>query len=164
MRHDFLFRIFLELPRGLGVHELAGGFGLPGAQPLSAAVEESFRRGVQALPQQTCCCWRRLAEPLGDPVLLWRAPATLGIGADAGAPAAAAGLAEFGVRVRFRHPLARSAVYRSASVRERQAVQRNRNRSGVGQEGRGGDRSASDVRSGRLARAKSRGGRARRWA
>ena len=113
----------LELPRGLGVHELAGGFGLPGAAPLSAAVEESFRRGVQALPEQT----RRLlllaaAEPLGDPALLWRAAAALGIGAEAAAPAAAAGLAEFGVRVRFRHPLARSAVYRSASVRERQSV------------------------------------------
>ena len=72
----------LELPRGLGVHELAGGFGLSGAAPLSAAVEESFRRGVQALPEQT----RRLlllaaAEPLGDPALLWRAAATLGMGA-----------------------------------------------------------------------------------
>jgi hypothetical protein len=115
----------LELPRGLGVHGLAGGFGLPGAEPLSAAVQESFRRGVQAVPEQT----RRLlllaaAEPLGDPVLLWRAAATLGIGADAGPPAAAAGLAEFGARVRFRHPLARSAVYRSASVRERQVVHR----------------------------------------
>ncbi|MGY4646491.1 hypothetical protein ACVWWN_000287 [Mycobacterium sp. URHB0021] len=111
----------LELPRGLGVHELAGGFGLPGAEPLSAAVEESFRRGVQAVPEQT----RRLlllaaAEPLGDPVLLWRAAVTSGIGAEAALPAAAAGLAEFGARVRFRHPLARSAVYRSASIRERQ--------------------------------------------
>jgi DNA-binding CsgD family transcriptional regulator len=115
----------LELPRGLGVHGLAGGFGLPGAEPLSAAVQESFRRGVQAVPEQT----RRLlllaaAEPLGDPVLLWRAAATLGIGADAARPAAAAGLAEFGARVRFRHPLARSAVYQSASVRERQVVHR----------------------------------------
>ena len=75
----------LELSRELGVHELAGGFGLPGAEPLSAAVEESFRRGVQALPERT----RRLlllaaAEPPGDPVLLWRAAARLGIGADAG--------------------------------------------------------------------------------
>ncbi len=115
----------LELPRRLSVHELAGGFGLPGSAPLSAAVEESFRRGVQAVPAQT----RRLlllaaAEPLGDPVLLWRAAATLGIGADAAAPAAAVGLADFGVRVRFRHPLARSAVYRSASVRERQLAHR----------------------------------------
>jgi len=76
---------------------------------------------VHAVPELT----RRLlllaaAETLGDPGLLWRAAATLGIGADAAAPAAAAGLADFGVRVRFRHPLARSAVYRSASVRERQ--------------------------------------------
>jgi DNA-binding CsgD family transcriptional regulator len=113
----------LELPRGLGVHELAGGFGLSGAAPLSGAVEESFRRGVQALPEQT----RRLlllaaAEPLGDPALLWRAAATLGMGPEAAAPAAAAGLADFGFRVRFRHPLARSAVYRSASVEERQSV------------------------------------------
>jgi DNA-binding CsgD family transcriptional regulator len=115
----------LELPRGLGVHELAGGFGLLGAAPLSAAVEESFRRGVQALPEQT----RRLlliaaAEPLGDPALLWQAAAKLGIDTAAAAPAAAAGLADFGFRVRFRHPLARSAVYRSASLREKQLVHR----------------------------------------
>ena len=115
----------LELPRGLSVQELAGGFGLPGSAPLSAAVEESFRREVGSLPKQT----RRLllvaaAEPLGDPALLWRAAAALGIGADAAAPAAAAGLAKFGARVRFRHPLARSAVYRSASVREKLSVHR----------------------------------------
>src|SRR6202012_5216996 len=39
----------------------------------------------------------------------------LGIGLDAGAPAAEADLVEFRARVRFRHPLVRSAVYRSAS-------------------------------------------------
>ena len=38
------------------------------------------------------------------------------------APALDAGLVEFGARVRFRHPLARSASYRAASVRDRQAV------------------------------------------
>ena len=38
------------------------------------------------------------------------------------APAADAGLAEFGTRVRFRHPLVRSAVYRSASSAERHAL------------------------------------------
>ena len=113
----------LELPRGFSARELAGGYGVTGSAPLMAAVEESFRREVQALPEQT----RRLlllaaAEPLGDPALLWRAAARLHLGADAAAPATAAGLATFGVRVRFRHPLARSAVYRSASVRERQMV------------------------------------------
>src|SRR3954454_6512226 len=40
----------VELPRGMGLHELAGGFGLPAAVPLTVAVEESFRREVQALP------------------------------------------------------------------------------------------------------------------
>ena len=111
----------LELPRGLGAHGLAGGFGLPAATGVSAAVEESFRRGAEALPGET----RRLlllaaAEPLGDPRLLWRAAARLGIGVDSAAPAALAGLAEFGARVRFRHPLVRSAVYRSAPIRDRQ--------------------------------------------
>jgi hypothetical protein len=34
----------LELPRGLSPGELAGGFGLPGAVPLDARIEDSFRR------------------------------------------------------------------------------------------------------------------------
>jgi hypothetical protein len=111
----------LELPQGLTVAELAGGFGLPGAVPLEGSIEESFRRRVTALPDQT----RRLlllaaADPTGDPALVWRAVGRLGIGADAAAPAADAGLAEFGTRVQFRHPLARSAAYQSASTQDRQ--------------------------------------------
>ena len=113
----------LELPRGLTVEELAGGFGLPGAAPLAGSIEESFRRRIGALPPQT----RRLlllaaADPTGDPALVWRAADRLGIGAGAAAPAADAGLAEFGTRVRFRHPLARSAAYRSAPAQDRQQV------------------------------------------
>jgi hypothetical protein len=42
-----------ELPRGLTVAELAGGFGLPGAVPLTGSIEESFRRRVEAMPAQT---------------------------------------------------------------------------------------------------------------
>ncbi len=111
----------LELPQGLTLAELAGGFGLPGVVPLEGSIEESFRRRVSALPYQT----RRLlllaaADPTGDPALVWRAVGRLGIGADAAAPAADVGLAEFGTRVRFRHPLARSAAYRSASAQDRQ--------------------------------------------
>ena len=64
------------------------------------------------------------AEPVGDVALLWRAAERLGIGADAAAPAEAAGLIELGARVRFRHPLVRSAAYRAASPRERQEVHR----------------------------------------
>jgi len=115
----------LELPRGLTPAELAGGFGLPGAAPLSGRIEESFRRRLDALPGET----RRLlqlaaAEPVGDPVLVWRAAERLGIRAQAATAAAAAGLLEVGVRVRFRHPLVRSAAYRSASLPERQEVHR----------------------------------------
>jgi DNA-binding CsgD family transcriptional regulator len=115
----------LELPRGLTAAELAGGFGLPGAVPLAGSIEDSFRRRSDALPDQS----RRLlllaaADPTGDPALLWRAAGRLGIGGEAAAPAAEAGLAEFGVRVRFRHPLVRSAAYRSASAQERQQVHR----------------------------------------
>jgi DNA-binding CsgD family transcriptional regulator len=113
----------LELPRGLTTQQLAGGFGLPGTLRLSGGIDESFRQRVHVLPEQT----RRLlllaaAEPVGDPALLWRAAAMLGIGAEAGAPAVEASLVEFGARVRFRHPVVRSVVYGSALPTERQEV------------------------------------------
>ncbi|ODQ97071.1 LuxR family transcriptional regulator [Mycobacterium intermedium] len=113
----------LELPRDLTAHELAGGFGIPSARRLSGRIEESFQRRLTSLPEQT----RRLlliaaADPTGDPALLWGAAARLDIGVDAAAPAISDGLAEFGIWVRFRHPLVRSATYRSASVSERRLV------------------------------------------
>ncbi len=115
----------LELPRGVTPAELAGGFALPGAVPLSGRIEESFRRRLDALPAET----RRLlqlaaADPVGEPSLLWHAAGRLAIGAEAATPAVEAGLIEFNARVRFRHPLVRSAAYRSASQRERQAAHR----------------------------------------
>jgi tetratricopeptide (TPR) repeat protein len=113
----------LELPRGLTPAELAGGFGLPGAAPLAGRIEDSFRRQLDALPAET----RRLlqlaaADPSGDRALVWRAAGRLGIPVQAGAPAVEAGLVEFGGRVLFRHPLARSAAYRSAAFRDRQQM------------------------------------------
>jgi len=119
----------LELPRGVTSTELAGGFGLPGAQrgawSVTGRIEDSFRRRLDALPEQS----RRLlllaaADPSGDPSLVWRAAGRLGIPAAATVPAVEAGLAEFGTRVRFRHPLVRSAAYRSAPFTERQGVHR----------------------------------------
>ena len=56
--------------------------------------------------------------------LLWRAAERLGIGAGAAAPAEAAGLIEFGARVRFGHPLLRAAVYGAAAVPDRREVHR----------------------------------------
>lgn len=113
----------LELPRGLTMDELAGGFGLPGAAALTGRIEESFRRQLDALsPEAQRLLQLAAAEPSGDPILVWRAAGRLGIPLQAGVAAADAGLAEFGLRVRFRHPLLRSAAYRSASVRDRQEL------------------------------------------
>src|SRR5262249_23982152 len=64
------------------------------------------------------------AEPVGDPALLLRAAEQLGIGVAAAAPAEMVGLLELGTRVRFRHPLVRSAVYAAAPLAVRQAGHR----------------------------------------
>ena len=115
----------LELPRDTTPAELAGGFGLPGAMSLSGRLEQRFGHQLDALPPET----RRLlqvavADPVGDPALVWAAAERLGITPEAAMPAIDAGLVEFGTRVRFRHPLVRSAAYGSASPRERQDVHR----------------------------------------
>ncbi len=113
----------LELPRGLSAAQLAGGFGLPVPVPLSGRIEESFQRRLDELPDET----RRLlllaaAEPVGDPALMWRAATKLGVPSTALEPAAGTELLDVGPQVRFRHPLVRSAVYRSASDDERRSA------------------------------------------
>jgi DNA-binding CsgD family transcriptional regulator len=110
----------IELPQGLTHAELAGGFGLPSGSALSSQIEESFRRRLSELPPDS----RELlliaaAEPVGDPITVWRAAEILGVGPEAAGPPSRAGLVEFAGRVRFRHPLVRSAVYRSPSVDDR---------------------------------------------
>jgi DNA-binding CsgD family transcriptional regulator/tetratricopeptide (TPR) repeat protein len=115
----------LELPRGLTPAELAGGLALVDTMPLASRIELRFMRRLQPLPPET----RRLlltaaTEPVGDVTLLWRAAERLGIAPDAASPAEAAGLLEIGTRVRFRHPLVRSAACRAASVGELQKVHR----------------------------------------
>ncbi len=117
----------LELPRELSPAQLAGGFGLLGAQsgtaPVAARIEESFLRQLGALPVET----RRLlqlaaADPTGDRSLIWRAAGRLGIPVQAAALAEEARLADFSTVARFRHPLIRSAAYRSAGIAERQEL------------------------------------------
>ena len=87
----------LELPRGLTPAELAGGFGLPGAAPLTGRIEDSFARQLEALPEQT----RRLvqlaaADPSGDRALVWRAAGRLGLPVQAATPAARPGWSSSG--------------------------------------------------------------------
>jgi len=113
----------VELPRGRSTGELAGGFVLPGAGTLPSQIEDRFRQRIATLPEAT----QRLmllaaADPVGDATLLWRAAATLGIEIQAAEPAAGEQLLEVGARVRFRHPLVRSAVYRAANLSDRRAV------------------------------------------
>jgi hypothetical protein len=113
----------LELPRRMSAAELAGGFELPAADDLPRHIEDHYARRVGELPEAT----QRLlllaaADPVGDATLVWRAGERLGIGTSALASADDAELLEIGERVRFRHPLVRSAVYRAASHGDRQRV------------------------------------------
>jgi DNA-binding NarL/FixJ family response regulator len=112
----------LELPRGLTARQLAGGFGLVEAQGLAGRIEESFVRRVKTLSDDA----RRLllvaaAEPVGDPLLLLAASERLGIAVSA-VDAETDGLLTLGERVTFRHPLVRSAVYRTATIEQRREV------------------------------------------
>ncbi len=113
----------LEMPRSLSLADFTGGFSegcLPG---LSGRIEGSFQRRLDALPEDTQqLVLVAAAEPTGDPAQLWCAASLLGIGAQALAPAEEAGLIMVGDRVVFRHPLARSAVYRAASPEARRVV------------------------------------------
>jgi DNA-binding CsgD family transcriptional regulator len=116
----------LELPRGLTPAQLAGDVVLSDTRTtgtLTGRIEQTYRRRLAALPADT----QRLvliaaAEPLGDPVLVWRAAGSLGVSVDAGGPAAAAGLLEIGPTARFQHPLVRSAIYQAATPEERRSV------------------------------------------
>ncbi|WP_124280033.1 LuxR family transcriptional regulator [Streptomyces sp. ADI93-02] len=115
----------LELPRDLTGTELADTLSLPDPGPVAGRVERSFLGRVRSLPPQT----QRLlltaaAEPLGDATLLWRAVEKLGIEPGAAHPAIAARLIDIGTLVRFRHPLLRSAVYRSAGLSTRRETHR----------------------------------------
>jgi DNA-binding CsgD family transcriptional regulator len=115
----------LELPRGVTPATVAGGFGLPGELPLASRLEQGFMRQLEPLPDAT----RQLlllaaAEPVGDVTLLRRAAEVLGIDAGGMMPAEDAGLIDIGARVRFRHPLVRSAAYRAASASQRRDAHR----------------------------------------
>jgi DNA-binding CsgD family transcriptional regulator len=113
----------LELPRGLTPTELAGGFGLPAAVPLSASIEDTFTRRLDDLPDDTrLLLLLAAAEPVGDPLLLGRAAEKLGISTRAAAASEIDGLLKLGEQVTFRHPLVRSAVYGSAPMEQRRAV------------------------------------------
>jgi DNA-binding CsgD family transcriptional regulator len=113
----------LELPRSMSGAELAGGFELLPAGDLPSRIEQHYLEQAHALPEAT----QRLmllaaADPAGDATLVWRAAVRLGIETAALAAAEDADLLEIGASVQFRHPLVRSAVYRSASPGDRRSM------------------------------------------
>jgi DNA-binding CsgD family transcriptional regulator len=110
----------LELPRTCTTAELADGLVETSAVPALGRLEDGFAKRLRSLPADSrLLLTLAAAEPLGDPTLLWDAAERLGLGWDAASTAEAAGLIEFGAKVRFRHPVVRAAAYRAASTRER---------------------------------------------
>jgi DNA-binding CsgD family transcriptional regulator len=115
----------LDLPRRMSTAELTGGFELVAGTDLPHHLEDHYLQRAGELPDAT----QRLlllaaAEPVGDATLVWRAANGMGIETSSLAPAEDAQLVEAGARVRFRHPLVRSAVYRAAVPSERRAAHR----------------------------------------
>ena len=105
-----------SLPKGWRIRAQLSPFG---------TLEDGFARRLRSLPRDSrLLLTLAAAEPLGDPTLLWHAAERLGLGWDAATTAETSGLIEFGVKVRFRHPLVRAAAYREASTRERLDVHR----------------------------------------
>ncbi|HEX6345263.1 ATP-binding protein [Umezawaea sp.] len=109
----------LELPR-------AGGFAPPDTASVPTRVERGFQARLACLPASARLLLTvASADPTGDPGLLWAAARLLDVDVDeASAAADATGLVEFATRVRFCHPLARSAVYRAADTDQRRGAHR----------------------------------------
>jgi DNA-binding CsgD family transcriptional regulator len=115
----------LELPRTWNINELAGGFGLPTRQHIAGKIEKSYATRLAALPVSTqLLALTAAAEPLGDPLLLYRAGEILGFDLADSIAAVEAGLLDISRTVRFAHPLARSAAYGSAADEDRHRVHR----------------------------------------
>jgi DNA-binding CsgD family transcriptional regulator len=113
----------LELPRGLTATQMAGGLGLLRSGTLPGQIEQSFLTRIDALPAESrLLLLVAAAEPVGDPALVWRAAARLGVSPAAAMTIGTDGLLSVDTHMTFRHPLVRSAVYQAASVEERRAV------------------------------------------
>ena len=112
----------VEVAYPLTPERLAGVFA-PGALAPSGRIEATSRHRIHRLPPEAqLLLLLAAAEPAGDPALLWRAAAALGLTSDAATPAEADGLLRIGALVTFRHPQVRSTVYAAASLADRRRV------------------------------------------
>ncbi|WP_344088072.1 ATP-binding protein [Streptomyces stramineus] len=102
-------------------------FGVPGPRRFRASVvdklEEQFVHRFERLPDAArSLVVLAAADPVGDLDLLRRAARLLGLDAAGLTLAENAGLLALGPRLRFRHPLVRSAVYASATPKKRRSM------------------------------------------
>ena len=111
----------LELPAGLSETQLAGRALLPDAIPLNSRLQAAFSQRLQRLPNSTqAALLLAAAETDGEPAIVLRAAAALGLASGSLDAAERAGLIDASAeRLSFRHPLVRSAVYESATLAER---------------------------------------------
>jgi DNA-binding CsgD family transcriptional regulator len=115
----------LEVSSQLTPEQLAGFAGLPEMLPLGDRLIKKLLGPIPDMPRETqTLLLLAAAEPEGTASVLWTAAASLGLSADAAAPAEAQGVLRLGQRMAFRHPLLRLAVYESATMAERQRVHR----------------------------------------
>jgi DNA-binding CsgD family transcriptional regulator len=116
----------LALVGSLGADQLAGRAPLPDPLPVGAGVEQVFLERVRRLPGPTQTLLLAVAaEETGDPAVIFRAGRALGTGAEAFELAETAGLVRLTEgRIRFHHPLVRSAVYHGATLHQRHAIHR----------------------------------------
>lgn len=117
-------RALLECVRDVASADLAGGYGMPATRLLPDHTDGVRRRMDPLSSGSRLLLLAAAAEPLGDPTLLWRAAAHLGIACEAREQIEAEGMVSFGVRVLFDDPRSRHAVYSIASPQDRRNVHR----------------------------------------
>lgn len=113
----------LELPRALSAAQRAGGFALADAPTLQTRIEDSVLTQLRELSADArTLLLLAAADATGEPSLLWGAADAAGLDAGAWTAVEHAGALALDTRVRFRHPLVRSAVYRAAATPERRSA------------------------------------------
>ena len=113
----------VELAAELTAAELSGAEPLDWPLRFEGRLDELYRSRVRALPggAQTLLLLAA-ADPTGEPALIWNAARNLGIDPETGQAAGVERLVSWEPRVRFRHPLIRSAVYYAAPVAARRGA------------------------------------------
>jgi len=113
----------VELAAELTAAELSGAEPLDWPLRFGGRLEELYRSQVRALPDGTqALLLLAAADPTGEPALIWNAARNLGIDPEAGEAAGVQRLVSWEPRVRFRHPLIRSAAYYAALAAARRGA------------------------------------------